>query len=55
MVGLVLHPVLGAVETAAEEGKKVVLLMLATGLIFVLVIVLGDLTHWVAKRKRTRE
>jgi len=40
----VLH--LLAVETAAEEGKKTVLIMLAVGLIFVLVIAIGELSHW---------
>jgi hypothetical protein len=44
-----------AVETAAEEGKKVVLVMLGTGVTFLLVIALGDLTHWVSKRRRTRD
>jgi hypothetical protein len=42
------------VETAAEEGRKVVLLMLATGLVFVLVIALGSLTEWVAKQRRAK-
>ena len=40
---------------AAEEGKNIVLSMLAVGLIFVAVILLGDLSHYVAsKRKRAR-
>ena len=51
MVAALVHSVL-AVETAAEEGRKVVLLMLATGLVFVGVIALGELTHWVARRRR---
>jgi hypothetical protein len=51
VLAVVLHLVLG-VETAAEEGRKVVLLMLATGAVFVLVIALGELTHWVAKNRR---
>jgi hypothetical protein len=41
-----------AVETAAEEGRKVVLIMLATGGVFVLVIALGELSHWAAKQRR---
>jgi hypothetical protein len=41
-----------AEETAAQEGSKVVLLMLATGGVFLLVIALGELTHWRAKRRR---
>jgi len=36
---------------AAEEGRKVVLLMLATGLIFLCVIALGELTHWLRHRR----
>ena len=51
MVAALYHSVL-AVETAAEEGKKVVLVMLGTGVTFLLVIALGDLTHWVGKRRR---
>jgi hypothetical protein len=39
-----------AAETAAEEGKKVILAMLVTGLIFVAVIALGQLTHWLRHR-----
>lgn len=40
-----------AVETAAEEGKKTVLIMLATGGIFLCVIALGELTHWLRHRR----
>ena len=43
-----------AVETAAQEGSKIVLLMLCTGLVFVGVIALGELSHWVAKNRRSR-
>jgi hypothetical protein len=38
-------------ETAAEEGKKIVLAMLITGLIFISVIALGELTHWLRSRR----
>jgi NhaP-type Na+/H+ or K+/H+ antiporter len=38
-------------ESAAEEGKKTVLLMLATGLVFVAVIAIGELTHWLRSRR----
>jgi hypothetical protein len=41
-----------AVETAAEEGKKTVLVMLAVGLTFVAVIALGELTHWLSSRRK---
>ena len=44
--------VLFAEETAAQEGAKVVLLMLCTGGVFLCVIALGELTHWRAKRRR---
>ena len=54
MVAAVLH-LLFAEETAAEEGSKVVLLMLGTGAVFVGVIALGELSHWRAKRRREPE
>ena len=44
--------VLFAEETAAQEGSKVILLMLGTGVVFLLVIALGELTHLRAKRRR---
>jgi hypothetical protein len=40
-----------AAETAAEEGKKTVLMMLAVGLVFVAVIAVGELTHWLKHRR----
>jgi hypothetical protein len=39
---------------AAEEGKDVVLSMLVVGLIFVAVILLGDLNEWLHRRRRHR-
>jgi len=36
---------------AAEEGKDVVLSMLVVGLVFVGVIVLGDLYSWRARKR----
>ena len=50
MLAAVFHSLL-AVETAAEEGRKVVLTMLATGAIFVLVITVGELSHWLRHRR----
>ena len=41
-----------AEETAAQEGAKVVEIMLGTGVVFLLVIALGELTHMRAKRRR---
>ena len=52
MLGALFH--LLAVETAAQEGAKVILVMLATGGVFICVIALGELTHWAAKRRRSR-
>ena len=40
-----------AVETAAEEGKKTVLVMLVVGLVFVTIIAFGELTHWLRHRR----
>ena len=37
--------------TAAEEGKKVILSMLVVGLVFVSVIAVGELTHWLRARR----
>ena len=43
------------VAYAASEGRKVVLSMLVVGLIFVGVIALGELTHYLAvKRKASK-
>ena len=39
---------------AAEEGRKVVLAMLAVGLIFIAVIALGELTHYLAVKRKER-
>ncbi len=50
MLAAVFHLLLG-VETAAEEGRKVVLTMLAVGGVFVLVIALGELSHWLRHRR----
>ena len=37
--------------TAAEEGKKTILAMLITGLVFISVIAVGELTHWLRHRR----
>jgi hypothetical protein len=36
--------------TAAEEGKKVILVMLVVGLVFLSVIAIGELSHWLRHR-----
>jgi len=38
-------------ETAAQEGKKVIYAMLITGLVFVAVIAVGELSHWLRHRR----
>ena len=38
-------------ETAAQEGAKTVELMLAVGGIFIGVIALGELSHWLRHRR----
>lgn len=53
MLAALVH-MLFAEETAAQEGAKVVLLMLATGGVFVCVIALGEAAHWAAKQRRRR-
>ena len=50
MLAALFHSLL-AVETAAEEGRKVVLIMLAVGGVFVAVIALGELSHWLRHRR----
>jgi hypothetical protein len=38
-------------QSAAEEGKKVILSMLIVGLIFVSVIALGETSRWLRRRR----
>ena len=38
-------------KTAAEEGRDIILSMLVVGLIFIAVILLGDLNAWRGRRK----
>ena len=54
MLAAVFH-LLFAEETAAQEGSKVVEIMLGTGLVFLCVIGLGELSHWVAKQRRSSQ
>ena len=39
---------------SAEEGKKILIAMLLTGLTFVGVIALGELSKWAGHRRRAR-
>jgi hypothetical protein len=40
-----------AAKTAAQEGLDVIKAMLVVGLIFLSVIVLGELLHWLRHRR----
>ena len=42
---------LAAEKPPDEEGRDIVLSMLVVGLIFLGVIVLGELTHWLRHRR----
>jgi hypothetical protein len=50
-----LFQLLFAEETAAQEGSKIVEIMLGTGLVFLLVIAIGQLSHWLAKQRRREQ
>jgi len=39
---------------AASEGTHVIVGMLIVGLIFLTVIILGELTHWAGARRKAR-
>ena len=41
-------------KTAAEEGRDIVLSMLVVGLVFIVVILLGDLNAWRVHRRKNR-
>ena len=40
---------------AAEEGRNIIVSMLVVGLVFLAVIVLGDLNDWFARRRHRRQ
>ena len=52
MAALLLPLHLLAAESAAEEGKKTILMMLAVGLVFVCVIAAGELWGWLRHHDR---
>ena len=39
---------------AAEEGRNIIIGMLITGLVFVAVVALGELSGWLGRRRRAR-
>ena len=41
-------------KTAAEEGRDIILAMLVVGLVFIAVILLGDLNAWRIHRRKHR-
>jgi hypothetical protein len=52
MIAALLAPFhLLAAESAAEEGRKTILMMLAVGGVFLAVIALGELSHWLRHRR----
>ena len=54
MGALSLAIVLAAEKTTAEEGRDIILVMLAVGLIFVGVILLGQLGRWFSHKRAAR-
>jgi hypothetical protein len=50
LIGFVTNP-----QTNAQQGTDVIFIMLITGLVFLAVIALGELTHWAAHRKHERK
>lgn len=56
MFAALFHPLLAAAqtETAAQEGRKIILAMLAVGGVFLTVIAIGELSHWAANQRRRR-
>ena len=52
MVAAIFAPIqLLAAESAAEEGRKTILVMLVVGLVFIGVIVVGELTHYLRHKR----
>ena len=43
-----------AQEDVAEEGRNIIMVMLVTGLTFIGVIALGQLSRWLSHRRRAR-
>lgn len=46
--------VLAAEKTPAEEGRDVVLVMLAVGAVFIGVILLGQLARWAGHKRKAK-
>lgn len=41
-------------QDIAEEGRNIIIVMLVTGLIFLAVIALGQLSRWLGHRRRAK-
>jgi hypothetical protein len=41
-------------QDIAEEGRNIIIVMLLTGLIFLAVIALGQLSRWLGHRRRAK-
>ncbi|MCS7006115.1 MAG: hypothetical protein RMM28_01650 [Thermoleophilia bacterium] len=52
MAGAFLEILASTGKSAAEEGRDIVLSMLVVGLIFLAVVLLGDLGRWARKRQK---
>ena len=50
MAALVAFP--AVLADTAEEGRNIIIIMLLTGLVFVSVIALGELSKWARHRRR---
>jgi hypothetical protein len=46
--------VLAQEKTTAEEGRDIILVMLATGFVFIAVILLGQLGRWYSHKRAAR-
>jgi hypothetical protein len=51
MSALAFASTFAAEKTTAEEGRDIILVMLAVGLIFLSVIALGQLSRWFSHRR----
>jgi heme/copper-type cytochrome/quinol oxidase subunit 2 len=46
---------LGLLASAADEGRNIILSMLVVGLIFLVVIALGELNDWRSRKRHHRQ
>ena len=51
MLAAAAHRARPGATTPAEEGLNIILVMLVVGLMFIAVIALGELTHWLRHRR----